>query len=151
MLDSQIAKVKDTLSAVDKIQQQHNKSPKLTYLNTFMDQADITAKNIELTDKLNQLEYQREQAVSKVERTQKLVNDASALATQKAIEQAGAVSILKGAYDLLNRSMSARSFRSLKPLRNSRAHLKKPVVIMNWPALADLKNSISSTSMKRKT
>ncbi|HHE9688834.1 TPA: phage tail tape measure protein, partial [Enterobacter kobei] len=32
---------------------------------------------------------------------------ASDLATQKAIEQAGAVSILKGAYDLLNRSMSA--------------------------------------------
>jgi lambda family phage tail tape measure protein len=72
-----------------------------------MDQADITAKNIELTDKLNQLEYQREQAASKVEQTQKLVNNASDLATQKAIEQAGAVSILKGAYDLLNRSMSA--------------------------------------------
>ncbi|MEE9652496.1 phage tail tape measure protein [Enterobacter soli] len=106
-LDSQIAKVKDSLKAVDQIQQDYNRHPTLTLINTFMDQADITAKNIELTDKLNQLEYQREQAASKVEQTQKLVNQASDLATQKAIEQAGAVSILKGAYDLLNRSMSA--------------------------------------------
>ncbi len=106
-LDSQIAKVKDSLKAVDQIQQDYNRHPTLTLINTFMDQADITAKNIELTDKLNQLEYQREQAASKVEQTQKLVNDASDLATQKAIEQAGAVSILKGAYDLLNSSMSA--------------------------------------------
>lgn len=106
-LDSQIAKVKDGLKAVDQIQQDYNRHPTLTLVNTFMDQADITAKNIELTDKLNQLEYQREQAASKVEQTQKLVNNASDLATQKAIEQAGAVSILKGAYDLLNRSMSA--------------------------------------------
>lgn len=106
-LDSQIAKVKDSLKAVDQIQQDYNRHPTLTMINTFMDQADITAKNIELTDKLNQLEYQREQAASKVEQTQKLVNQASDLATQKAIEQAGAVSILKGAYDLLNRSMSA--------------------------------------------
>lgn len=106
-LDSQIAKVKDSLKAVDQIQQDYNRHPTLTQINTFMDQADITAKNVELTDKLNQLEYQREQAASKVEQTQKLVNDASDKATQKAIEQAGAVSILKGAYDLLNRSMSA--------------------------------------------
>ncbi|MBF9817488.1 phage tail tape measure protein [Enterobacter roggenkampii] len=106
-LDSQIAKVKDSLKAVDQIQQDYNRHPTLTLINTFMDQADITAKNIELTDKLNQLEYQREQAASKVEQTQKLVNQASDLATQKSIEQAGAVSILKGAYDLLNRSMSA--------------------------------------------
>lgn len=106
-LDSQIAKVKDSLKALDQIQQDYNRSPTLTLINTFMDQADITAKNIELTDKLNKLEYQREQTASKVERTQKLVNDASDLATQKAIEQAGAVAILQGAYDLLNRSMSA--------------------------------------------
>ncbi|WP_312774447.1 phage tail tape measure protein [Atlantibacter hermannii] len=106
-LDSQIAKVKDSLKALNQIQQDYNRSPTLTLINTFMDQADITAKNIELTDKLNKLEYQREQTASKVERTQKLVNDASDLATQKAIEQAGAVAILQGAYDLLNRSMSA--------------------------------------------
>lgn len=106
-LDSQIAKVKDSLKAVDQIQQDYNRHPTLTLINTFMDQADITAKNVELTDKLNQLEYQREQAAAKVGQTQKLVNEASDLATQKAIEQAGAVSILKGAYDLLNRSMSA--------------------------------------------
>lgn len=106
-LDSQIAKVKDSLKALNQIQEDYNRSPTLTLINTFMDQADITAKNIELTDKLNKLEYQREQTASKVERTQKLVNDASDLATQKAIEQAGAVAILQGAYDLLNRSMSA--------------------------------------------
>lgn len=106
-LDAQILKVKDSLSALDQIQQDYNKHPTLTYINTFMDQADITAKNVELTDKLNKLEYQREEAAAKVEATQKLVNDASDLATKKAVEQAGAVSILKGAYDLLNRSMSA--------------------------------------------
>lgn len=106
-LDSQIAKVKDSLKALDQIQQDYNRSPTLTLINTFMDQADITAKNIELTDKLNKLEYQREQTASKVVHTQKLVNDASDLATRKAIEQAGAVAILQGAYDLLNRSMSA--------------------------------------------
>lgn len=106
-VDNQIAKVKDSLSALNQIQQDYNKSPRLTYLNTFMDQADITEKNIELTGQLNRLEYQREQAAAKVEATQKLVNTASDLATQKAVEQAGAVSILKGAYDLLNRSMSA--------------------------------------------
>lgn len=106
-LDGQITKAKDSLAALDQIQKSYDKNPTLTRINTFMDQADITAKNIELTDKLNKLEYQREQAASKVEATQKLVNQASDLATQKAIEQAGAVSILKGAYDLLNRSMSA--------------------------------------------
>lgn len=106
-LDTQIAKVKDSLSGLNQIQQDYNKHPKLTYINTFMDQADITAKNVELTDKLNKLEYQREQVAAKVASTQKLVNDASDLATQKAVEQAGAVSILKGAYDLLNRTMSA--------------------------------------------
>ncbi|WIM56101.1 phage tail tape measure protein [Pantoea anthophila] len=106
-LDTQIAKVRDSLSGLDQIQQDYNRHPTLTYINTFMDQADITAKNVELTDKLNRLEYQREQAAAKVASTQKLVNDASDLATQKAVEQAGAVSILKGAYDLLNRSMSA--------------------------------------------
>lgn len=106
-LDEQIRKVKDSQSALAKIQQDYNQSPRLTYLNTLMDQADITAKNIELTGQLNRLEYQREQAASKVEATQKLVNTASDLATQKAVEQAGAVSILKGAYDLLNRSMTA--------------------------------------------
>lgn len=106
-LDGQITKAKDSLGALDQIQKSYDKNPTLTRINTFMDQADITAKNIELTDKLNKLEYQREQAASKVEATQKLVNQASDLATQKAIEQAGAVSILKGAYDLLNRSMSA--------------------------------------------
>lgn len=106
-LDTQIAKVRDSLSGLDQIQQDYNRHPTLTYINTFMNQADITAKNVELTDKLNRLEYQREQAAAKVASTQKLVNDASDLATQKAVEQAGAVSILKGAYDLLNRSMSA--------------------------------------------
>lgn len=106
-LDAQIGKVKDSLSGLNQIQQDFNKHPALTYINTFMDQADITAKNVELTDKLNKLEYQREQAAARVASTQKLVNDSSDLATQKAVEQAGAVSILKGAYDLLNRSMSA--------------------------------------------
>lgn len=106
-LDAQILKVKDSLSGLDQIQQSYNKHPTLTYINTFMDQADITAKNVELTDKLNKLEYQREQAAAKVAQTQKLVNDASDLASQKAVEQAGAVAILRGAYDLLNRSMSA--------------------------------------------
>lgn len=106
-LDVQIAKVKDSLKGLDQIQQDYNAHPTVTQLNTFMDQADITAKNIELTDKLNKLEYERENAAAKVASTQKLVNDASDLATKKAIEQAGAVSILKGAYDLLNRSMSA--------------------------------------------
>lgn len=106
-LDEQIRKVKDSQSALASIQESYNKSPRMTYLNTFMDQADITAKNIDLTGQLNKLEYEREQAASKVEATQKLVNQASDLATQKAVEQAGAVSILKGAYDLLNRSMSA--------------------------------------------
>lgn len=106
-LDTQIAKVKDSLKGLDKIQKDYNAHPTTTWLNTFMDQADITAKNIDLTDKLNKLQYDRENAAAKVASTQKLVNDASELATQKAIEQAGAVSILKGAYDLLNRSMSA--------------------------------------------
>ncbi|WP_373962485.1 phage tail tape measure protein [Kosakonia sacchari] len=106
-LDEQIRKVKDSQAALAQIQESYNKSPRLTHLNTFMDQEDITAKNIELTGQLNKLEYEREQAASKVEATQKLVNQASDLASQKAVEQAGAVSILKGAYDLLNRSMSA--------------------------------------------
>ncbi len=106
-LDEQIRKVKDSQAALAQIQESYNKSPRLTRLNTFMDQEDITAKNIELTGQLNKLEYEREQAASKVEATQKLVNQVSDLASQKAVEQAGAVSILKGAYDLLNRSMSA--------------------------------------------
>lgn len=106
-LDTQIAKVRDSMKALYQIQQDYNKHPALTKINTFMDQADITAKNVELTDQLNKLEYQREQAAAKVAQTQKLVNDASDLAAKKAVEQAGAVSILRGAYDLLNRSMSA--------------------------------------------
>ncbi|MDF7760803.1 phage tail tape measure protein [Kosakonia cowanii] len=105
-LDEQIRKVKDSQKNLANIQASYDKSPRLTYLNTFMDQADITEQNIELTGRLNKLEYEREQVASKIEGTQKLVNQASDLATQKAIEQAGAVSILKGAYELLNSTMA---------------------------------------------
>ncbi|EOI3519952.1 phage tail tape measure protein [Cronobacter dublinensis] len=104
-LDSQIARVKDSLTGLAQIQQSYNESPTTTWINTFMDQADITEKNIFLTDQLNKLEYEREKAVSKLQQTQKLFNDASEQATQKAIQEAGAIATLKGAYDLLNRSM----------------------------------------------
>ncbi|HDI3023509.1 TPA: phage tail tape measure protein [Cronobacter turicensis] len=104
-LDGQIARVKDSLAGLEKIQRQYNESPTMTWLNTFMDQADITETNISLTDQLNKLEYQREQAVSKLEKTQKLFNEASELATQKAIKESVAIATLKGAYDLLNKSM----------------------------------------------
>ncbi|WP_024559428.1 phage tail tape measure protein [Franconibacter pulveris 1160] len=104
-LDTQIAKVKNSLAGLAQIQQDYNENPTMTWINTFMDQADITEKNISLTDQLNKLEFQREQAVSKLEQTQKLFNDASEQATQKAIQEAGAIATLKGAYDLLNRSM----------------------------------------------
>lgn len=104
-LDSQIARVKDSLTGLAQIQQSYNESPTKTWINTFMDQADITEKNISLTDQLNKLEYEREKAVSKLQQTQKLFNDASEQATQKAIQEAGAIATLKGAYDLLNRSM----------------------------------------------
>lgn len=43
-LDSQIAKVKESQAGLALIQEKYNKSPRLTYLNTFMDQADITEK-----------------------------------------------------------------------------------------------------------
>ncbi|WP_312627833.1 phage tail tape measure protein [Scandinavium sp.] len=105
-LDSQIAKVKDSQAGLAMIQEKYNKSPKLTYLNTFMDQADITEKNIALTDRLSQLEFEREKVAARVVATQKLVNDASDLATQRAIQQAGAISILNGAYKLLNQTMA---------------------------------------------
>ncbi|NHV95257.1 phage tail tape measure protein [Cronobacter sakazakii] len=104
-LDSRIAKVKDSLTGLAQIQQSYNESPTTTWINTFMDQADITEKNISLTDQLNKLEYEREKAVSKLQQTQKLFNDASEQAIQKAIQEAGAIATLKGAYDLLNRSM----------------------------------------------
>ncbi|ELQ6062876.1 phage tail tape measure protein [Cronobacter sakazakii] len=104
-LDSQIARVKDSLTGLAQIQQSYNESPTTTWINTFMDQADITEKNISLTDQLNKLEYEREKAVSKLQQTQKLFNDASEQATQKAIQEAGAIATLKGAYDLLNHSM----------------------------------------------
>ncbi|EPB6465811.1 phage tail tape measure protein [Cronobacter dublinensis] len=104
-LDSQIARVKVNLAGLAQIQQDYNQNPTMTWINTFMDQADITEKNISLTDQLNNLEYQREQAVSKLQQTQRLFNDASEQATQKAIQEAGAIATLKGAYDLLNRSM----------------------------------------------
>ncbi|RVR73937.1 phage tail tape measure protein [Citrobacter freundii] len=105
-LDSQIAKVKESQAGLALIQEKYNKSPRLTYLNTFMDQADITEKNISLTDRLSQLEFEREKVSAKIAATQKLVNEASDLATQKAIQQAGAISILNGAYKLLNQTMS---------------------------------------------
>ena len=106
-LDGQIEKVKNSLAGLSQIQQNYNANPTMTWLNTFMDQADITEKNISLTDELNRLEFQREQAVSKLQQTQKLFNDASQQAIQKAVEEAGAIATLKGAYDLLNRSMGA--------------------------------------------
>ncbi|MCK1969206.1 phage tail tape measure protein [Franconibacter sp. IITDAS19] len=104
-LDGQIEKAKNSLAGLSQIQQNYNANPTMTWLNTFMDQADITEKNISLTDQLNKLEFQREQAVSKLQQTQKLFNDASEQATEKAIQEAGAIATLKGAYDLLNRSM----------------------------------------------
>ena len=116
-LDLQIKTVKANLRGLLQIQQDYNNHPTLTYINTFMDQADITAKNIDLTDKLNKLEYQRDQVSEKVASTQKLVNDASELASKKAIEQAGVVSILNGAYDLLNKTMSATA--DIKPVQYS--------------------------------
>lgn len=105
-LDSQIAKVKESQAGLALIQEKYNKSPRLTYLNTFMDQADITEKNISLTDRLSQLEFEREKVAARIASTQKLVNEASDLATQRAIQQAGAISILNGAYRLLNQTMA---------------------------------------------
>jgi len=105
-LDAQIAKVKNSQAGLAKIQGDYNKSPRMTYLNTFMDQADITEKNIALTDQLNKLEYDREKAAAKVAATQKLVNEATDLAAEKAVKQAGAISILNGAYQLLNQTMA---------------------------------------------
>lgn len=105
-LDSQIAKVKQSQAGLALIQENYNKSPRLTYLNTFMDQADITEKNIALTDRLSQLEFEREKVAARIAATQKLVNEASDLAIQKAIQQAGAISILNGAYKLLNQTMA---------------------------------------------
>ncbi|WP_337037857.1 MULTISPECIES: phage tail tape measure protein [Pseudescherichia] len=104
-LDTQIAKVKDSLAGLAQIQQNYNESPTMTWINTFMDQAAITEKNISLTDQLNKLQFQREQSVSKLQQTQTLFNSASEQAVQKAIQEAGAIATLKGAYDLLNRSM----------------------------------------------
>ncbi|MDT7305616.1 phage tail tape measure protein [Citrobacter freundii] len=105
-LDSQIAKVKESQAGLALIQEKYNKSPRLTYLNTFMDQADITEKNISLTDRLSQLEFEREKVAARIAATQRLVNEASDLATQRAIQQAGAISILNGAYKLLNQTMA---------------------------------------------
>ncbi len=106
-LDEQIRQTRDSLAAMQSMEKQYDEHPWLARINNLMSVEELTQRQQEATDQLNKLEYQREQAASKVEATQKLVNDASDLATKKAIEQAGAVAILKGAYDLLNRSMSA--------------------------------------------
>ena len=106
-LDVQISDTKNSLRAMQDMEKQYDEHPWMARINNLMSLEELTRKQQQATDELNRLEYQREQASSKVEQTQKLVNDASDLATKKAIEQAGAVSILKGAYDLLNRSMSA--------------------------------------------
>lgn len=106
-IDEQIRQIRDSLAAMQSMEKQYDEHPWLARINNLMSVEELTKRQQDATDQLNKLEYQREQATSKVEATQKLVNDASDLATKKAIEQAGAVAILKGAYDLLNRSMSA--------------------------------------------
>ncbi|WP_261666888.1 phage tail tape measure protein [Erwinia mallotivora] len=106
-LDEQIRQTRDSLSAMQVMEKQYDEHPWLARINNLMSVEELTKRQQDATDQLNKLDYQREQVASKVEATQKLVNDASDLATKKAIEQAGAVSILKGAYDLLNRSMTA--------------------------------------------
>lgn len=106
-IDEQIRRTRDSLRGMQDIEKQYDEHPWLARINNLMTAEELTKRQQEATDQLSRLDYQREQAASKVEATQKLVNDASDLATKKAIEQAGAVSILKGAYDLLNRSMSA--------------------------------------------
>lgn len=107
-LDNQIAKVKGNLAGLDKIQKDYNKSPTLTYLNTFYDQADITRENIELTDKLNKLEFNRETLTKKISATQSLANEASDLAEKKAINQTNAIVMLNGAYELLDKTLNKR-------------------------------------------
>lgn len=104
-LDEQIRQTRDSLKAMQDMEKQYDESPWLARINNLMSLEDLTRKQQQATDHLSKLEYQREQAASKVEQTQRLVNESSDLATQKAIEQAGAVSTLKGAYDLLNRAM----------------------------------------------
>lgn len=106
-IDEKIRQTRDSLAAMQNMEKQYDEHPWLARINNLMTVEELTQRQQDATDQLNKLEYQREQAASKVAATQKLVNDASELATQKAVEQAGAVSILKGAYDLLNRSMSA--------------------------------------------
>ncbi|WP_380177834.1 phage tail tape measure protein [Kalamiella sp. sgz302252] len=106
-IDEQIRKTRDSLRGMQDMEKQYDEHPWLARINNLMTAEELTKRQQEATDQLNRLDYQREQAAAKVEATQKLVNDASDFATKKAIEQAGAVSILKGAYDLLNRSMSA--------------------------------------------
>lgn len=105
-IDEQIRRTRDSLRGMQDMEKQYDEHPWLARISNLMTAEELTKRQQEATDQLSRLDYQREQAAAKVEATQKLVNDASDLATKKAIEQAGAVSILKGAYDLLNRSMS---------------------------------------------
>ncbi|TBM28453.1 phage tail tape measure protein [Hafnia alvei] len=108
-LDEKIKQTRDSLKAMQDMEKQYDESPMLARINNLMSVEELTAKQRSATDQLNKLEYEREQVAAKVWGTQKLVNDASDLAAKKAVEQAGAISTLKGAYDLLNRSMGVNA------------------------------------------
>lgn len=108
-LDEKIRQTRNSLKAMQDMEKQYDESPMLARINNLMSVEELTAKQQSATDQLNKLEYEREQVAAKVWGTQKLVNDASDLAAKKAVEQAGAISTLKGAYDLLNRSMGVNA------------------------------------------
>ena len=104
-LDGKIADVRDSMKAMQDMEKDYNDSPIMARINNLMSLDTLHEKEKEAQRQLIDLEAQREGAASKVEATQRLVNDASAQASQKAIEQAGAVGTLTGAYRLLNREM----------------------------------------------
>lgn len=104
-LDAKIREVQANQRGLANIKSQFDESPLLAQVNNLMTLEGLQERQKAADRELIDLEAQREGMASRVVATQKLVNDASDAAAKKAVEQAGSVGMLAGAYAQLNRQM----------------------------------------------
>ncbi|HCI6749247.1 TPA: phage tail tape measure protein [Klebsiella variicola subsp. variicola] len=120
-LDGKIQDVKNSLQAMQDMEKQYDDHPTRARITNLMTLDTLHEKERESNRQLIDLEAQRETLGNKVAATQDLVNDASDRAVKKAIEQAGAVTHLAGAYGILNLKME--EVAAQKPADTFRAPL----------------------------
>lgn len=118
-VNQKLAEVNDQIKAGQALRKDYDRSPTSAAINNLMSRETLEKNISEAVDAQTKLEAQRESIVAKVAATQETLNTVSTAATQKAYDQASAVNILSGAYNILDKAMgkvTAKGSQTVSPV-----------------------------------